>query len=511
MIPAAAGAPKRTSLIVAAVLFLVMLSVTIALVMPRKAPWEEPACPMGGDKPAGPAMVLGSSATVTITTRSGPAATATASVPVPPTAAAATASVQPALTPTAAPAPAAVKPPAAPDTDANAAAIYRKAFERMVVAGRNTMARIERVAAIGWEKQDKAVFNALVENQPALAVLLQAAACTRCQFLAESALIEGDAAAPHLAPSLTLATLAVADGRMLAAQGDRAAAVDRYLAVVRMAQHLRSDRTLECLEHSQTVLGLAFPALADLLEAGRAGVEPLQKIHGEARTLNREYPSLGEAMAGAVSSVRRQVRALVRDDAYLTGETWRAPLPSRTKAMMLRVPVAERKQYVSTVLRAFDDRCVRILAAAQGMRRADIDSIRKAFDSTRLQASTPNFGLDPEEMGAFLAMQFVPRIEPLWQNETHDLLRRRALLCLAALRLCRSRTDVWPDKLQALVPRALTAVPKDPFDPAHGILRYRAVQGEAVLWSVGVNGKDDAPAAQPQVGVPDKDVVFWLR
>ena len=67
--------------------------------------------------------------------------------------------------------------------------------------------------------------------------------------------------------------------------------------------------------------------------------------------------------------------------------------------------------------------------------------------------------------------------------------RRDAALVAIALELYRRRKGAWPDRLERLVPDLLPAVPPDRFDGRP--LRYRLVDGRAVLYSIGVDRIDD--------------------
>jgi hypothetical protein len=89
----------------------------------------------------------------------------------------------------------------------------------------------------------------------------------------------------------------------------------------------------------------------------------------------------------------------------------------------------------------------------------------------------------------------------------HALLRC-AMVALAAERYRLEHGD-WPRALADLVPGYLPAVPLDPIDGVP--LRYRRTDGEAVIWSVGADGRDDGgdPNPPPGKGLP-RDVVFTL-
>jgi len=67
--------------------------------------------------------------------------------------------------------------------------------------------------------------------------------------------------------------------------------------------------------------------------------------------------------------------------------------------------------------------------------------------------------------------------------------RRGALLVRLALELHRREKGGWPVALEEMVPAYLPSVPSDPFDGSP--LRYRVAEGAPVLYSIGMDGKDD--------------------
>ena len=82
------------------------------------------------------------------------------------------------------------------------------------------------------------------------------------------------------------------------------------------------------------------------------------------------------------------------------------------------------------------------------------------------------------------------------------LTERRVAAIMLAIRLYKfDHQDKLPDSLSDLVPRYLRAVPRDPFDPANGPIRYLPKRDPPALYSMGFNGKDD--------GGSEKFLVFF--
>ena len=506
----AVTAGKRTPLVIAVVVFLMMVGLTIALVLPREKSVEEgpPPAEVGEpqefvlstvtpDEPK-PAATAGAAATRTAVPErpAKPGAVTTAPAPAAPAA-------RPA--PATAPGPVATAKP-----KANAADFYRKAFSLMRAGQRKVMARAEKAAESGWVAGDGPVESLLAQNQPAFEEFRKGVACGECRFVKEGAAMS-DAPLPHLGPAVSLAGLVVAEGRRLAAQGDLTGSADCYLGAAKLAEDIRQDRTLACLDHSQSILSIAFPPLAERLQKGKLAKDSLETALAQFRRFEADGVALGDCMAGEITLATRLARTVLQNEGYITGEKLASALPQVAKAALLRVPVEQRRKYVADALAAFDDCCVRIFSVAQTMRREDVQRLSADLDATRVQTKTPAFGGKPEQMGRYLAFEFVPRLGPKWHNHADDQLKRRALLALSAVRLSQAREGNWPESLVALVPSLLKAVPTDPFDPQAGALRYRVVGVEAALWSVGHDGKDDAQVSASKAGVAGKDLVYWLR
>lgn len=110
-------------------------------------------------------------------------------------------------------------------------------------------------------------------------------------------------------------------------------------------------------------------------------------------------------------------------------------------------------------------------------------------------------------------------ILPSWERafivHFRNLARRRLAAVALALRLYELDHGQRPEQLADLVPDYLEAIPKDPFDPSGGLVRYLPEADPPRLYSISDDGADDAGrpqqynrAASTQVTF---DVVFFLE
>lgn len=84
---------------------------------------------------------------------------------------------------------------------------------------------------------------------------------------------------------------------------------------------------------------------------------------------------------------------------------------------------------------------------------------------------------------------FKPNIEQASFSRQRVLQHRDGVLAAIALELHRRRHGAYPATLESLHPGMLPTLPRDRFDGS--VLRYRLVDGRPVLYSVGVNRRDD--------------------
>ncbi len=524
----AVGLGQRTPLVIAAVAFLAMLCLTIALILPEdQSPDSEPSAEEAASSVGSSSKSRTSQLPVRIRERAELRATAPDQSPVPSTAlegeeakpgaatAAATAEqpkspVEPSQAAAGKETTVEAEEETGAATGPNAADFYREAFAQMQIGDTKAMRRIEKVAEAGWGAGDRAVQDLLAANQPAFELFRKGVTCSKCRFI-DTHVATGDEPLPHLNQAASLAYLITAEARMLAARAEDADAMQRCVEVAKLADDIRGDRAVPPLQSSHALLTTVFPAFVGLLQKAKLDDASLQATLASLRKSNTQATQLGDYLTGDVASIRHHVRASLQDEAYLANKTWRPPLTRDVKELLLEIPVAQRLQFVRDTLAAFDDRCVRVLSAVQSGRHADMTQLTAELSEIRLRAKTPGFGRKPGEMADHLADQLMPPLKPLWKEHLDDQLKRRVLLCLAALRVWRAQNATWPSSLRDLVPALLETAPTDPLDATGGELRYRAVGVEAAVWSVGDDGKDDALTSVSKVGVPGKDVVYWIQ
>jgi hypothetical protein len=108
-----------------------------------------------------------------------------------------------------------------------------------------------------------------------------------------------------------------------------------------------------------------------------------------------------------------------------------------------------------------------------------------------------------------LAKLFAPALSKIAAAAQRSQANLRCAACALAVERYRQDHRAWPPSLQALVPRYLAQLPKDPFDGA--ALRFGKHREGVVIYSVGPDGKDNGGAIDPeQPAAPGTDIGFRL-
>jgi hypothetical protein len=194
-----------------------------------------------------------------------------------------------------------------PQQPLNAAVRYWTAFALLQDPPANAAAAalLVRVAE-GAAPWDEAQLGPILDaNSRAIAIMERASTLRSCDWGVEYEL-GPNAPIPHLARARVLGRLAVASATRLAARGQTAEAVDRWLAAIRFSQHLAQGGTLISLLSANSVL---LPSLRGLAgEVPRLTPETRARIEADLRAL----PDTGFDWTDAILQEERALIAGVR-------------------------------------------------------------------------------------------------------------------------------------------------------------------------------------------------------
>lgn len=154
------------------------------------------------------------------------------------------------------------------------------------------------------------------------------------------------------------------------------------------------------------------------------------------------------------------------------------------------------------------------MTLGKGAHTSSLRLLNRAVDVARLPPQEHIAGIrkieDAAKNGPWLQRMLLPGMFRVAEGTVRgQAVLRCAIAALAAERY-RLEHERWPDDLQALVPGQLDAVPLDPYDGQP--LRYRRTADGAIIYSVGIDLKDDGgklprKGARPAEG--DVGVQLW--
>jgi hypothetical protein len=161
----------------------------------------------------------------------------------------------------------------------------------------------------------------------------------------------------------------------------------------------------------------------------------------------------------------------------------------RAVGPLLPLLVASRRELLDTGERLIDLGEARL---ARPWWQADWDSLRQQLSNWR-QSPTMRLKYTP-------LLSFLPAMESFHAAAERYLGRRDGLLIAIALEAYRREHGLYPESLDALMPALLPTVPTDRINGRP--LRYRLVDGETRVYSVGADGDDDGGRAPTYRGQP---------
>ncbi len=134
----------------------------------------------------------------------------------------------------------------------------------------------------------------------------------------------------------------------------------------------------------------------------------------------------------------------------------------------------------------------------------------KPFSDVAKQVTEIDEDLRQRRKGLFASM-LAPALSSVLKSESRGRALHGAAEVLVAATRARLTSGSLPESIEALVPKSLAALPRDPFVDGKP-LRAKRADGGLLVWSVGPDGEDDggppAPDAERQ---PDNDDVgLWL-
>lgn len=290
-----------------------------------------------------------------------------------------------------------------------------------------------------------------------------------------------------------LARLARLEGSRLEAEGDVKGAWDLYRAMFRSSRHLgRRGCMLERLVgadiHSRTAESLVdWGADARVDEAMlRAARDEVRARYAESETvsnvLKAEYLKLNNTLSAPPNVLSNILNQL-------------SPSPAWSVKLYL---LAEPE---------FGRRVVQHWFADLLEQNATPD------ERASIPRHIPLAMLQPIMLRSPTARLLMPATGPFIDQVKAEQARQAALELSLALQIFHRRHGKMPERLEQLVDSETEALPADPFGPPGQTLKYRVNHetGEALVWSLGINGIDDGGDIALDEHRRSKDIGFAIR
>jgi ABC-type transport system involved in multi-copper enzyme maturation permease subunit len=386
--------------------------------------------------------------------------------------------------------------------DRDAAPLYREAARRLNLApAASTAAGVGR----GAPKPPD-----LAEDREALDLIRRASARPDCRLLdpgRATLLTRFD-----LPPILDLADAVGAHARGRLASGDLAAAWDDILILLRMARHMSGPATMHM---SLASLAIERPALELAQEWARAPGQTPDRLHA-ALSAYRGLPAVtppAEIIRGEGLLVERSIDLPVDDLVDWKVETTGTKVASPWELLVLDL--------IATPWERARARRVNRLMTAEAARLAAIEPWQRPAGPFAHGGDARFFEQERHTLlfllqtNAWSYEQFADRTE----------VERRAVVYVLAVREWQLRHDGrFPDRLQDLVPDVLPSLPTDPYSGRPFLYTTFAQAlglhpvGEwpnppwppdtRLIYSVGLNGRDDHGQPTAALTVDYADIVF---
>jgi len=409
-----------------------------------------------------------------------------------------------------------VAPARIPDRD-NAALLYEQTYEVLDPDSWSEDRREKWAQWIEFDKQfdpdDPELKSLLDEQTPTLILLRQAGRKPGCHFGRDYGRVNIATLLPGLKEVRRAAYLMALDARYRVAQGDVQTALEDVDAIFAMVEHVGGDLFLVSTLVAIAIDATATETLQEVLASQRKlpadkriTSEQLQAIDLDGRLSFRRL--LSRALHAEMAAVLNTFEQICCGDPEWTrvavskeGEYFDLAFPEESPCLDL-YPQAQSfyRMFIATSdvasYRNWMERFSRIAAKPYHEARSELKEFNRRFES------------EPKDL---MTAVFMPALSRMVRHQVHgDARHRTARLALAAARY-RTENGRLPESLNQLAPDYIPILPRDPVDGKP--MRYRLTDEGAVIYSIGLDRKDDHGTPLEQTGTDEEtgDITFMLR
>jgi hypothetical protein len=318
---------------------------------------------------------------------------------------------------------------------------------------------------------------------------------------------------PHLSPWRNLGRVLAAQTRQCRLAGRHAEATESCITLLRFADLIQKDA--EGLIHYLVGISILNLGLEQAQDLARETDLPPDVMN----LLSSELAELGPLAPGLVRALKVEYRAVANTTDHLSdGEFDLYELSNlgggepdpRLKGKRIPRYTFQPNKTKLTFANLYRNMIADVPLAYADMKRADVE------EALGLNQSRAGMLLRPNGVGRVLYGLLVPATDRLLEHKCRAECALSATRLMVACQQYRHREGVFPDRLEALVPDFLPALPVDPFDGR--AFRYDPSRG--IIYSVGLDLRDSGGSTALPPGVhedtPSKqrwkaeDVVFGI-
>ena len=384
----------------------------------------------------------------------------------------------------------------------NAADKYKAAFDAYVAPSPETLSK---KWARGLDRSDEGGPNTaagwVLANKRSLRLFREATEIRDCYFPrtpTESRLL-GDVLQPYLSCFRVMSTLLYTKARGQFDSGNVDGAIDDLILILQSARHLYAQPSMLEYLTSHASLRLAYRAMIDWLTSGD---RPLDYDSTLRRFIHEEMP---------LAVPRRQI---VMDKAVCWDMLQKMSIVDGQETGLktqddLDIAVAELERLVKPYYGLYTEEYTKARKLSEELEKLD-----GGFTSETTKDGTKS----TDTTGKFLILSKIEDHEPgmsafltsgLWKIAVLHrklMVERNAAYTLLAINAYKAKHGHWPKSLAVAMPGAFAAYRTDPFSGKD--LVYRLDEGKPVLYSVGLDGKDDGGKRTPKSWSETGDEVF---
>ena len=370
----------------------------------------------------------------------------------------------------------------------NAAGLYRKAFD-LLVGDSKALEIATQAAKVPWTPEQRATLQGWVtRNRQSLSAFVAASRMSDCYFGGSSdsgSLL--DKTLPHVDQMKTVCRLVITRARLRLMGGNVKSALNDICALLRAAQHMRSQPHWVEYFVGENMGIVAYEMLLDLPAVCNDGADyqAILKLLHEA-DLGLQPPSKPFETGRLVF-----LDALQR---YCEDQDGDGRL-DHTNAKLANIEF-ETPLTIQAMIEQYDG----LYEPWRNAMSMDYTSGQRLATELRKQRRAAGVGLVSFLMADCWQMSKMLRRTQATRNAA------RIVLCMHAFRAKNGR---WPESLEEATGGESPTIRKDPF--ALGNLSHRFEDGAPLLYSVGLNGKDDGgkPCSDGKAWGRTGDRVFW--